>query len=324
MQFRSLEIFCDVAQLRSFSKAAKARGVTQPAVSQAIHHLEQRLDVRLIDRSTRPLSLTDAGSRYFSGLKLILAEYHDLEETVITQASHFRGPLFVGAIYSVGLSYMPDAQEAFRRLHPDVDVRIEYGRNETVVDWLMAGRVELGLVSFPKSNKQLIAVPWQKEPMRLVCSPEHPLAGQTEVSLSDLDGIEMVGFEQSLQVRQMIDSELRRLGVRVDFRDAFDNADTIVRAIQANRSAGFLPEAVVRRETATGSLRVVACRELRMTRPLGIVFRRTGRPSPAGYEFGSLLLGRPLEPDPSKRDDPAGRKPPSTGASVDSPTSVVA
>ncbi len=75
----------------------------------------------------------------------------------------------------------------------------------------------------------------------------------------------------------------------------FDNADSMIRAIQANRGIGIVPEAAVRRETANGSLRVVACREFRMTRPLGIIFRRSGRLSRAASEFGSLLLGRPLE-----------------------------
>jgi DNA-binding transcriptional LysR family regulator len=324
LQLRSLEIFCDVAKLRSFSKAADARGVTQSAASQAIQHLEESLGVQLIDRSTRPLSLTVAGENYLRGLTDILASYHRLEEEVISAGRGIRGPLHVAAIYSVGLSYMPDAMDEFGSLFPEVDVRIGYGRNETVIEDLVSGRAEIGLVSFPKSTKQIVAIPWQKEPMRLVCSANHPLARRTEADLSDLDGVEMVGFDRSLELRRMIDGELKRLGIRIDFRNEFDNIDSIVRAIQANDGAGFLPEAAIRRETAAGELRVVACRTLSMTRPLGIVFRRSGRPSPAGYEFGSLLLGRPLEPDREKRRSGSRRKAPPSGSRIDSGTSVIA
>ena len=105
----------------------------------------------------------------------------------------------------------------------------------------------------------------------------------------------MIGFDRGLQLRQEIDQCLTRAGIEVNVRMEFDNADSMVRAIQANRGIGILPEAAVRRETANGSLRVVACREFRMTRPLGIIFRRSGRLSRAASEFGSLLLGRPLE-----------------------------
>lgn len=324
MQLRTLEVFYEVAQRRSFSKAADAHGVTQSAASQAVQHLEETLGVQLIDRSTRPLSLTSAGAAYCQGLGKILADYHRLEEEVISAGERIRGSLHIAAIYSVGLSYMPEAKEEFGRRYPDVDVRIGYGRNEAVIEDVLAGRAELGLVSFPRSSKEIIAVPWQKEPVRLVCSAKHRLASKNEAELHDLDGIEMVGFDSSLELRRMIDSVLKRGGVRVDFRTEFDNADSIVRAIQANDGAGFLPEAAVRRETAAGALRVVACRAVSMTRPLGIVFRRSHRPSRAGYEFGSLLLGRPLEPDRDKRRrGDSARKPPA-GHTIGSTTSVVA
>ncbi|KAA5546040.1 LysR family transcriptional regulator [Roseiconus nitratireducens] len=324
MQLRSLEIFCDVAKLRSFSKAADARGVSQSAVSQTVQHLEESLGTQLIDRSSRPLSLTRAGQTYFRGLQSVLAKYHQLEREVITAGHRVSGPLHVAAIYSVGLSYLPDAKEEFARVYPEVDVRVDYGRNEDVIERLLGGEVELGLVSFPKSTKQIVAVPWQKEPMRLVCSAKHPLAKRNEVSLSDLDGLEMVGFDSSLELRRSIDQHLKRAGVRVDFRTEFDNADSIVRAIQANDGAGFLPEAAVRRETAAGALRVVACRGLSMIRPLGIIFRRSGRPSRAGHEFGSLLLGRPLDPERDKKSKPGEAKPDVSDAAIETGTSVIA
>lgn len=316
-----LEIFCDVASLRSFSKAADARGISQSAVSQAIGQLEESLGTKLFDRSSRPLRLTVPGEKYQVGLREILAKYQHLENEVIasgraTQGESVQGTLHIAAIYSVGLSYMPDAKEAFSKRFPDVDVKIDFGRNETVTESVLLGDAEIGLVSFPESTRDIVAVPWQKEPMRLVCSPKHPLAKQNETLPSDLDGIEMVGFDRSLRLRQMIDHELKRVGIRVDFQTELDNTDSIVRAIQANNGVGFLPEAAVRRETATGALCVVACRALSMTRPLGIIFRRTRRPSRSGYEFGSLLLGRPLEPDREKRSPTVAAASMGTGTSV--------
>ena len=105
----------------------------------------------------------------------------------------------------------------------------------------------------------------------------------------------MVGFDRELELRQEIDKCLSRANVKVNVRMEFDNCDSMIRAIQANHGIGIVPEAAARRETANGSLRVVACRELRMTRPLGIIFRRSGRLSTAAEEFGSLLLGRSIE-----------------------------
>ena len=295
MHLRTLELFCTIAEQRSFSKAAAVHHLTQSAVSQAMQHLEESVGTQLIDRSKRPLVLTPAGKMYLGGLRGILRSYERLEQEVRSTSRQLSGQVSIGSIVSVGLSYMPEASEAFARLHPEVDVRTDFGSNDRVFEMTSEGEVDFGLVSFPRNTKDLQFVPWQREPMRLVCSAEHKFATQHEVALSQLMGIEMIGFDPGLQLRQEIDQCLSKAGVTVKVRMEFDNADSMIRAIQANRGIGIVPEAAVRRETANGSLRVVACRELRMTRPLGIIFRRSGRLSRAASEFGSLLLGRPLE-----------------------------
>ena len=301
MHLRSLEVFCTVADERSFSRAGAVHKLTQSAVSQSVQHLEESLGVRLIDRSKRPLVLTEAGRAYRSGLRPILKSYRQLEQEVRTAGNRLSGRVVVGAIYSVGLSYMPEATAEFGSLHPDVEVQTEFGSSQRVVELTAEGAVDFGLVSFPRETRDLQYVLWQREPMRLVCSAEHPFASRNEVSVGDLNGIRMVGFDRSLTIRHEIDQTLGKAGVKVDARMEFDNADSMVRAIQANRGIGIVPEAAVRRETATGSLRVVACRGLRMTRPLGIIFRRSAKLSRAAAEFGSLLLGRPLESVPGPR-----------------------
>ena len=307
MQLRTLEVFCTVAEQRSFSKAAVLHELTQSAVSQAIQHLEESIGVQLIDRSKRPLILTAAGTTYLRGVRGLLRGYGRLEQEVRSISKQLSGLVTVGTVYSVGLSYLPEATDEFEQLHPEVDVKVEFGSSQRVVEMTAEGEVDFGLVSFPKNTKDLQYVLWQKEPMRLVCSAKHPLADQHEVTLAELQGIEMVGFDRNLPLRQEIDQCLSRAGVTVQVRMEFDNADSMIRAIQANRGIGIVPEAAVRRETATGSLRVVACRELRMTRPLGIIFRRSGRLSQAADEFGSLLLGRPLESEIRKGKSGGGK-----------------
>ena len=202
---------------------------------------------------------------------------------------------------------------------------MEFGASQRVVEMTSEGEVDFGLVSFPKSTKQIQYVMWQQEPMRIVCAAKHPLSRQNEVSLSQLMGIDMVGFDAGLPLRQEIDQCLTRAGVSVNVRMEFDNADSMIRAIQASHGIGIVPEAAVRRETANGSLRVVACRELRMTRPLGIIFRRSGHLSRAANEFGSLLLGRPLESERRSRSGSGGKLAVDSASSdAGSETSVVA
>jgi DNA-binding transcriptional LysR family regulator len=294
LQLRTLEIFCTIAEQRSFSRAAAVHAVTQSAVSQSIAQLEESIGVQLIDRSKRPLVLTQAGRTYWHGLRDVLRSYQRLENEVRSTSKQLSGKITIGTIVSVGLSYMPEATDAFARLHPEVDVKTAFGSNVRVFEMVEQGEADLGLVSFPRNTKKLQSILWQREPMRLVCSSEHPLANRREIALSQINGIDMIGFDRELALRQEIDQCLSRAGVHVNVELELDNADSMIRAIQANRGIGIIPDAAARRETADGSLRVVACRELRMTRPLGIIFRRSGTLQQAASEFGSLLLGRPL------------------------------
>src|SRR6516225_7762630 len=108
MHLRFVEIFCEVAQRRSFSKGAKVQDVSQSSASQAVSHLEKRLGAQLIDRSKRPLELTPAGQVYFDGCRELLERFRAVEDRVQAIADRVAGPVRIAAIYSVGLMQMED------------------------------------------------------------------------------------------------------------------------------------------------------------------------------------------------------------------------
>ncbi|RPH81523.1 MAG: LysR family transcriptional regulator [Planctomycetaceae bacterium] len=296
MHLRTLELFCSVAECQSFSRAASEHAVTQSAVSQSIQHLEELLGTRLLDRSRRPLTLTPAGEVYLAGVLKLLRGYQRLEQEVRAVDGRIAGRLNIGAIYSIGSTYMPSAREEFRKRHPDVEVRFEYGSSDSVAQMVESGEVDFGLVSYPKSTRRLRFVNWLEEPMRVISAAGHQFAGVGEIELSELDGQELVGFDASLRIRRVVDSFLSRHGVSVDVSMEFDNIDSMIRAVQANNGLAILPESTVRKECADGSLRIVACKRMQLTRPLGIVLRRAGGLTRAADEFTSLLLGRSIRP----------------------------
>lgn len=315
MHLRTLQIYCAVAHYGSFSRAASSLGLTQSAASQAVLHLEEHLGVQLIDRSTRPLVLTRAGQVYRAGAQKMLHDYQAVEEEVQAMGTKQVGRVTIAAIYSIGLSYLPDATAEFRRLYPEMEVTVEYTKPNRVVELVEGGDVDLGLVSYPEEARSVRSVLWQREPMRVICAPGHPLASRRDVRLADLNGLPMIAFETGLVIRRGIDRHLSQRRVKPRVSMEFDNIDSLIRAVQANEGISIIPEAAVRRETAMGSLCVLSCVDLDLTRPLGIAWRRGGRLGPAALAFAELLLGRPLE-DRGQRS-PAGKP----GAPVGKPAS---
>ena len=241
MHLKSLRVFCDVVGRRSFSRAASENGITQSGASQIVHHLEEHLGVKLIDRSKRPFVLTPEGEVYYEGCRGLVQRLYALEDEVRSLRQEVEGRVSVASIYSIGLSHMNRCVQDFLHKHPKAHVRVEYQHPQQVVELVESGQVDLGLISYPKQTRTLKAIPWRDEAMVVVCAPTHPLAGAKSVTLEQLDGREMVGFDEGLQIRREIDRVLSARGVSVHVVMEFDNIETLKLAVEINAGLSVLP-----------------------------------------------------------------------------------
>jgi DNA-binding transcriptional LysR family regulator len=305
MQLESLQVFCDVARLRSFSQAAveaRPKKMTQSAVSQIISHLEERVGVQLIDRSTRPLQLTTLGQRYYEGCKTLLEQYAELEASLRSPQGESAATVEVAAIYSVGLSDMGQYVQRFTAEQPGVQVHIEYHHPDRVYERILEGTADLGLVSYPRRSPKLTAVPWKEEEMVLACAPQHPLAGRLAVAVSELAGLKYIHFDRKLAVRRGVDRFLREQNVKVEVALEFDSIENIKQAVAIGAGVALLPEPTFRREVRARTLLALPLFGCHFTRPLGIIHRRA-RLSAAAKRFKELLQEESPEP---RRADSAG------------------
>lgn len=283
MHIKSLKIFCDVVARRSFSRAADENGISQSGASQVVHQLEQRLGVKLIDRSKRPFVLTPEGEAYYDGCRKLVQRYYALEEEVRTPQKEVAGKVSVASIYSVGLSHMNDCVQHFLSQHPKANVRVQYEHPRRVYHLVETDQVDVGLVSYPRSSRTMTATAWREEPMVLVCSPRHLLAGRKSISLPELDGIKMVSYDDDLPIRREIDRAMAGHRIDVEIVMEFDNIETMKRAIEIDAGIGLLPGPTVLHEVAMGTLVEIPLSGKPMVRPLGIVRRR-------GKELGKTAL----------------------------------
>jgi DNA-binding transcriptional LysR family regulator len=292
MHLRFLKIFCDIVDLGSFSQAAKANSVSQSNASQVVHHLEEHLGVRLIDRSKRPFVLTPEGHKFHEGARVIVQRYDDLEREVRSLHQAVVARLTVASIYSVGLAHMSRYLREFLAANPQADIRLEYLHPHRVYDAVDSGQADLGLISYPEESKSLAAIPWRTEPMVLVCHPEHPLAGKPSIALKELHGEAVVAFQTGLAIRDEIDRVLALDDVTVKVALEFDNIETIKRAVEIGSGVSLLPEPTVERELSAGTLVKVQLTGRPLVRPLGIIHRRDRELSDTARRFVQLLQSR--------------------------------
>ena len=305
MQLKSLKVFCDVVAWKSFSRAAEENSISQSGASQVVHQLEERLGVKLIDRSKRPFVLTPEGEAYYEGCRKLVQRYDALEEQVRTLHEEVSGRVRVVAIYSVGLHLMSGYIQQFISQYPRANVRLEYQHPHRVYEAIEKDQADLGLVSYPRSSRSIEAASWREEPMVLVCHPRHRLAGKATIDWTDLSGERMVGFDQELTIRREIDRilQLHRVEVRVDME--FDNIETMKRAVEIDAGVAILPEPTVARELAAGELAVARLPSDELIRPIGIVYRRGKELGATARRFMELIQSE-RQPDEAMMRAAAG------------------
>lgn len=279
MHLRALKVFCDVVDRRSFSRAAADNHMTQSGASQIVNGLEQYLGVKLIDRSKRPFVLTRAGDVYYQGCRHVVRQLYALEEKVQTLGQQVQGRVSIASIYSVGLTHVNHCVRSFLREHSKADIHIEYHHPDRVYELVESGRVDIGLVSYPKQSRTMRATTWLREPIVVACAGEHALASHKRVTMAQLNGLEMVGFSEGLQIRQEIDRFLAQHAVEARIPIEFDNIETLKRAVEVNAGFSLLPLPTFAREARTGTLVAVPLADAELFRPVGILWRR-------GVQFG--------------------------------------
>lgn len=275
---------------RSFSQAAIDNGITQGAASQAVQHLEDYLSVQLIDRSKRPFVLTSEGEKFYDGVANLLRQFDSLVDSVQVSDHVVTGQVNIGAIYSIGLSYLPAIEERFRAKFPASSCSVKMAHPHEVYRMVEQGAVDFGVVSYPESSRTVQSVHWRDEPMVLVGSPRHRLAGLGVVQAAQLSGVGLVAFAPNLPIRMAIDRHLRSLDVSMRVVVELDNVDSVKHAAIVNSGVAFLPRPTVLNELASGALRVIDCPDLSLTRPLGVIQRRDVPLSRAARGMLELLL----------------------------------
>jgi len=155
MHIETLKVFCDLADLRSFSRTAEKHLLSQSAVSQQLAQLELAHKCQLIDRKKRPIELTKAGQLFYQASKDMLDRYEQLKNELSTLQKSSVSRINVAAIFSIGMHTLPDYVKKFMVSYQDVNVHIEYFSASRIYELVLSGDVDIGLVAVPKIDKRL-------------------------------------------------------------------------------------------------------------------------------------------------------------------------
>lgn len=289
MALDNFKLFRDIANMKSFSKAASQNGISQSAVSQHVQEVERRLGVSLLDRSTRPLSLTPAGRLYAELCRDVLRRNAQFEAALDALEARAQGEVRVASIYSIGISEMAGLREAFAAQHPEVQLHVDYLRPDKVVEAVLEDQADLGLISYPVPTKELAVIPWRQEQMAVAAPPSHALAQRKVLRPEDLSGVDYVAFDTDLAIRRELDRFFRERTVEVNITMQFDNIQMVKEAVALGSGVSILPARTMQAEIEQGRLVSVKLYAPGLFRPIGVIHLRRKAFNRAAQEFLKLL-----------------------------------
>jgi DNA-binding transcriptional LysR family regulator len=247
----------------------------------------------LLDRSTRPLTVTRAGRLYFDFCRDVLHRVREFEAELQAVKGETAGTVRVAAIYSI-VTEMAGLEARLAQRCPQAHLSVDYLRPEKVYEAVLNDRADIGLVSYPIATREISVIPWRDEEIVVGLAPSHPLASRTSIAPADLRGLDFVGFDEDLPIRKDMDRFLREQGVQVNVIMHFDNIQSLKEALTLGQGVSLLPECMMHTDIELGRLVAIPL-QADLYRPLGIIHRRRKRFSPAAEEFLVLLDGTPVQ-----------------------------
>ncbi len=239
-----------------------------------MQELERQLGTSLLDRSTRPLTVTESGKLYLDYCRDVLRRRDEFEANLKRLQKERSGTVRLAAIYSVGLSEMSEIEARFSQNFPDAEIQVQYLRPERVYESVAEDSADLGLVSYAESSREVVALPWREEEMVVAVAPDHKLAGSRSISPTSLEHQPFVGFDDDLPIQNEISRYLREHRVTVDTVLHFDNLQMIKEAVAHGAGISIMPRRVMRDDLEQGRLVALRLRPPELYRPVRIIHRR--------------------------------------------------
>jgi DNA-binding transcriptional LysR family regulator len=286
---RQLRTFTEVARRQSYTAAAKALHLTQPAVSMQVRQLEDAAGLPLVEQLGRRVHLTDAGRellRYASGVTELLREAEDAMKALQGVGG---GELQI-AVTSTAKYFAPRLLAEFRRRHPEVRLRLAVSNREAVVRALTDNTVDLAVMGRPPRGLDTEAAAFAQHPIAVIAAPDHPLAGRRRLPLAALAGETFIIRERGSGTRAAMEHVFAERGFGARETLEMSSNETIKQAVMAGMGIAFLSMHTIGLELRAGRLALLAVSGLPVMREWYVIHRRGKRLSPAAQAFKSFLL----------------------------------
>ncbi len=285
-----LKVFRAVAQRLSYTRAAEALYLSQPAVAQQVKTLEQMLGLRLFARQGRGIVLTPAGHELLRYVERLLALLDETAPVVHDIQTLRRGSVTIGASISAGTYVVPPLLGSFHARYPRIHVTLLVAHRRKIEEGLFTHQIDLGVIGFIEQRERFDAELLRPYELVMVASPLHRLAGRTSISLHDLQEETLLMREPESITRLSTELHFAKAGVPIPASLELGNIEATKEGVVAELGIAVLPRESVTLELASGDLVVLDVQGFPLQRQWYLVHVKGRRLSLAANALRQLLL----------------------------------
>lgn len=284
----SLLVFHEVAKRRSFSKAAEELFISQPAVTKHIKELERKVGMGLIQRRRGGFALTEAGKILFKYTHKISSHLMDIENLLEDLKKDHQGILKIGTTESYSKGLMPKLLSGFQTSFPFMKIALDVGNSEEIEKSLLVYKNDLVLIAVTKKSPRFESIPFLKEELVLIVSPNHPLAKKQMVSLKELERYPLIIRAKGSTTRKNILQAFKEVGIHPSLLIEAGSSEFIKQWVSEGKGVSIIVKRTVEDEEKRGIIKTVPLLE-KLYLKVAFLYLKEAKSNPAIKTFVNFI-----------------------------------
>lgn len=266
-------VFLAVVEHKSFTKAANALHMTQPAVSQTIRNLEEKLGATLIERKHKNFYLNQAGNIVYTYAKEMVAKYEHMNHLVTELKEEATGNLVIGASYTIGEYIVPDILKLLHQKYPSIQPHVFIGNTQTIVEKLTCHEIDIALVEGMVNEPNLQSKPFMTDEMHIIAGVGKELNIEPITSIADLSAYTWIIRESGSGTRKLTEKLLQQHKVEPKQLYTFGSTQIIKETVESGLGISLLSKASIKKELQLGIIQIIPVKETPVKRNFFVVKR---------------------------------------------------
>jgi DNA-binding transcriptional LysR family regulator len=288
MELRDIKSFIEVANHRSFTKAAENSYLSQPSLSKAVKKLEEELHVKLFDRSTRRLLMTDAGRIVYRQGQQVLASLNELPTLLEELIDVAAGEIKVGIPPLIGTLFFPHIARTFHEQYPNVKLKLFEHGAKLIEQLVEESQIDVGLIVLPVDKSVFNIYPFINDEFVLYINHTHPLAKRASVNLSELKDEKFIIFTKDFALHDYFINACKEAGFTPSISYESSQWDLILELVASKLGITLLPKSIFEKQN-NPTIKTIALQTPSLHWKLGIITKKEAYHSYALREFLKLL-----------------------------------